>query len=259
MIIILSGFFVYGMSVWFLWYRYESNSSFHFFDDSLEWGGMDKMGHIFSSFVLVSVIHEILQLVDSDKIKTLIFSVLLTFLLMMSIEFLDGFCDGYGASYFDAIANVTGIGFAIIWIIILKRKNGILKLSYFDTWYTLIRPNMLGDTLAGKIIKDYNGEAFWICISPYFWHKSLHWWPKWLNIAIGYGIDGYLGGHDNIWKEGNDIINYSHINRSSSVYVSLDINLELIPYKINNKWILTLIRIINFTKIPLPIWEVWKW
>ena len=66
------------------------------------------------------------------------------------------------------------------------------KFSFHPTPYSEIRPEVLGQNLAESILKDYNGQSYWISFSP--GHLGISAWPKWLMLSLGHSIDGRLKG-----------------------------------------------------------------
>jgi hypothetical protein len=51
--------------------------------------------------------------------------------------------------------------------------------------------NVLGSSLAEQMLKDYNGQTYWLSVNLHSFYKN----PKWLNLAIGYGANGMLTGN----------------------------------------------------------------
>ena len=70
--------------------------------------------------------------------------------------------------------------------------------------------------------------------------------PKWLNVAFGYGAEGMLYGET---KSTNQFAQ----NPYRQFYLSLD--LDLTKIKTNSKFLKTLFSTINFIKIPAPTLE----
>ena len=72
-----------------VWYKNYPKTSFHLFDDFKEWNGMDKVGHVCTSYHLN---HNSYLLLKKNGInKPLLKSSLYTFSYMMGVEFIDGF------------------------------------------------------------------------------------------------------------------------------------------------------------------------
>jgi hypothetical protein len=78
-------------------------------------------------------------------------------------------------------------------------------------------------------------------------------WPSWLNLAIGYGADGMVGGDDNNFDRKGITYDYSNIHRERQFYISPDIDLSRIQSK--NKFVRSLLIVFNSLKFPMPTLE----
>jgi hypothetical protein len=73
-----------------------------------------------------------------------------------------------------------------------KEQRITPKFSFHTTQYAQYRPNVLGSSLAEQMLKDYNGQTYWLSVNtPSIKAQN----PKWLNLAIGYGANGMLTGN----------------------------------------------------------------
>lgn len=230
------------------WYKNYSHSSFHFFDDSGEWLQMDKFGHSFSSYYLSSIITNGFKWTKLNNNKSVIIGSGIAFLTMSSIEIFDGFSSKWGASLTDVTANLGGSLLYAGQELAFKKQICRLKFSYHRTGWANYRPDALGSNDFESIIKDYNGQSYWLScnLKDITGVKKM---PAWLNFAFGYSIDGVLGGKE------NSIINYTVIDpliavRKRQYYFSLDADLTKIKTK--NKILKTVFKTFNFLKIPFP-------
>jgi hypothetical protein len=236
-------------SIW-----YKSYTSFHFFDDLFEWEYLDKLGHFVTSFYLGLFVYKTfgdpINLNSVFKKKWICFS---GFALLLPIEILDGFSMNYGASVFDLTANLLGSVFCYIYS--SKIVGAITpKFSFHQTTFALMRPDLLGSNLVQQIVKDYNGQTYWfsIDINSILNTKLL---PSWLLMTFGYGAEGLLGGHDNVWQntEGKTI-DYSNIARSKRFFISVDLNASVLRDR--NKLFGYLFAPFVLLKFPAPAIEI---
>ena len=105
----------------------------------------------------------------------------------------------------------------------LKRIS--LKFSFHQTDFPPYRPKLLGDTiLAEQILKDYNGQTYWLSCNLSSFMKEETKFPKWLNLAFGYGGEGMISGRNEFvtLENGNTI----WMERYRQYYFSLDIDLS---------------------------------
>ncbi len=249
----LGGLYVGSMSgLYTLWYKDYPQTKFHFINDNSEWLKMDKAGHVFSAYVEGKYGISMLKWAGYSDRKAAIYGPLYSLVYQTTIELFDGFSSGWGASGGDIFANCIGAGLVSGQALKWNEQRVTLKFSYSPTPFASTRPEIFGATPIQSIFKDYNGQTYWLCISPkLFAPKSK--WPAWLDISLGYGVTGLYGGDDNIWlsKDPNpNFKDFSSTPRRMQFYLSPDINLEKL--KIKKKWLKTTVKILNTFKFPLP-------
>jgi hypothetical protein len=225
-----------------LWYKDSQRQSFQFFNDNAEWKQIDKIGHVYSSFYFSYGLSRALRWCDVNPRKADLTAALTGFLVMVPIEIMDGYSDAYGASGGDLVANAAGsllfAGQSLLW----NEIRLYPKFSFHRTSFAPLRPNVLGDGFASELFKDYNGQTYWLSIDV---DKFIR-FPKWLNLAVGYGAEGMIYARD----AQNEEAGY-HSYRQ--YYLSLDFDLTAI--KTRSKTVKTLIFFANMIKIPAPTVE----
>jgi uncharacterized protein YfiM (DUF2279 family) len=237
-----------------LWYKDYPLEKFHFFNDNKEWQQMDKVGHSFSCYYEGVAGIEMMKWAGYSKKQYSLIGGSYGFLIQTGVEVLDGFSAGWGASMGDVAANTFGAGLAIGQSLAWDEQRIWMKYSYSASPYAQLRPNVLGSNLAERMLKDYNGQTYWLSANINSFLKEDSKWPKWLNIAAGYGADGMVGGHDNTFIR--DDIQYDYTNifaRKRQFYLSPDIDLTRIKTK--RKGIRTLLIMANCIKFPMPALE----
>ena len=218
------------------WYKNYPSSSWHWFNDSKEWLQMDKCGHAYASYTLSSVFTYQLQTTGVEQNKALFLGTSLGFLSISTIEILDAQSKQWGASYTDLLANFTGSNLFFWQEITWKEQRIRMKYSFHRTPYAQQRPSILGENLGQEILKDYNGQTYWLSanISSFIRQTRI---PRWLNIAVGYGAEGMITAQQNN-------------NSQRLYYLSLDIDLTRIP--IRSHFLRKLLAVLNVFKIPMP-------
>jgi len=231
------------------WYKANFKGYFTFFDDSLEWLQMDKAIHSFAAFQMSRFFIQILiwQGVEEEQAKRV--GVWSGVFFVSPIEILDGVSQGYGFSWYDILANVLGSAFLWIQFKLFGLVKFMPKFSFSPTDFSGMRKEMLGSSLMSQLFKDYNGQTYWICFSPnIFLRKPI--FPDWLSLAIGYGGENLLGGHDNVWRQEDKEFDLSALHRYRQFYLSLDLNFQNMvedkPWKRGLKFIVSCI------KFPFP-------
>ncbi len=231
-----------------LWYKDYPSSKFHFFNDNAEWLQIDKFGHAFSSYYLGVAGIEAAKWAGVPENKQWKWA-LLGSIFQDPIEIWDGFSAGWGASSGDLIANTFGTILSAGQHALWKEQKLTMKFSFTPSSYAKIRPNVLGSNFLENMLKDYNGQTYWLCYSPL---KHKNW--KWLGLGLGYGADGMIGGEDNIWTDKYNVVHDdSHIKRYRQYYLALDYDLTKI--KTNKKLLKTFLFLLNCVKLPSPALE----
>ncbi len=220
------------------WYSNYDKQSFHFFDDSDEWKQVDKVGHFYSTFQLSYIASKALQWSNVPQKKSDKIGALAGFMVMSSIEILDGFSAGYGASVSDLAANAVGSAFYIGQSLIWKEVRIYPKFSFHQTEYAAMRPDVLGDGLS-ELLKDYNGQTYWLSVDM---DKFVR-FPKWINLAVGYGAEEMIYANDSQ----NQAVGYDPYRQ---FYVSIDFDLTCIHTR--SKVVKGLIFFANMIKLPGP-------
>lgn len=231
-----------------LWYADYPRSNFHFINDNQEWLQMDKAGHVFSAYHIGRLGSEMLQWSGASTKQQLIYGAGLGFAFLTSVEVLDGFSSEWGASTGDVIANASGTALYVSQELLWKEQRITPKFSFHTTRFAQYRPEVLGSNFSEQILKDYNGQTYWLSanLKSFFKEAKI---PKILNIAIGYGADGMLTGKD----ENSVIISDLNQPKSRQFYLSLDLDLTKIETK--SHFLKTFFSVFSVLKIPAPTIE----
>jgi len=231
-----------------LWYAKYPRSDFHFINDNKEWLQMDKMGHMMTSYYLGKVGMELMNWSGETKKNQLVYGASLGFVFLTTVEVMDGFSKEWGFSTGDMLANFSGTSLLIGQELFWKEQRISLKYSFHKTHFASQNPNLLGSNFIEQSLKDYNGQTYWLSVNLWSFSKKSK-FPKWLNLAFGYGAEEMLHGN-NVPKD----------NRYRQFYLSLDVDLTKI--KTQSKFLKTVLKTINFIKIPAPTLQysnVKKW
>lgn len=258
------------------WYKEYDQTPFHTFNDSKEWLQMDKAGHFMAAWYLGRMNMDMLKWSGVGRRKAVMYGAAGSFLYLTGIELLDGYSDGWGYSWSDMACNVLGTTFIMAQRTarvnrsrIRKMRDGrsvqfhsnrnwftglSLKYSFHQTGFPDLRPELLGKNFPEQMVKDYNGQTYWLSFNPAsaMWEEKQ--FPKWLNIAFGYGGEGMISGHPEfvalssgatVWME-----------RYRQYYFSLDIDLSRI--RTRSRILKTIFETFSFIKIPGPALEMSK-
>ncbi|MBE2246110.1 MAG: DUF2279 domain-containing protein [Candidatus Competibacteraceae bacterium] len=232
----------------YLWYEGYPRSSFHVFNDNHEWMGMDKAGHAYTAYVSGAICSDLLRWAGVKRKTAIWTGGTAGFVYLSAIEILDGFSEQWGFSWGDMIANASGSALYITQQLLWDEQRFQFKFSYWPSEYPKQRPELLGSNFAENILKDYNAQTYWLScnIWSFLPNRNQRKFPKWLNVSVGYGANGMLGGAFNP-------IPFEHIQRYHQFYLSLDLDLTKIPTR--SKAVRTLLKTLNYIKFPAPTLE----
>lgn len=233
--------------LYFLWYADYPQSSFHFFNDNGEWLQVDKAGHTTAAYLLSNLGYASYRWAGVERKKAIWYGGLLSFAYMTNIEILDGFSAEWGFSPGDFAANTAGclifIGQQFLW----DEQRFKIKYSFHTTEYPQYNPELLGENFIQQMVKDYNGQTYWLSGNISCFLPKTSKFPRWINVAVGYGAEGMTGANTNVGEPAPDFERYRQF------YLSLDVDLSRIRTK--SKTLHTILSVINILKLPFPALE----
>jgi hypothetical protein len=212
-------------------YYQDNRVKFHFTKDSdgnLTWfdnrhRAMDKFGHVFSTSLFSENIYFLSRWSGySNKTSTLLASSI-SIGLLGAMEVWDAHFESWGFSIGDFISNVAGGIYPILQYNYRPLQNIDYKMSY----------NFFKEKSPDHGIHDYEHMTFWLTVNPrrFSDSKYVQWFPNWLNITAGIGLDSYE-------------------NQKQEFYIGLDYNLKRI--KTNSLLLNQLIAFIDRFHFPAP-------
>lgn len=235
-----------GSLVWLSqqWYSDFEKQPFHFFNDAGQWKQMDKAGHAYGAFQLQSASYQALRWTGLERNKSLLWSAVSSFTFMATIEVMDGFSEGYGASVSDLAANTLGIGLYTAQQLGWKEIRIHPKYGFRRSSYAELRPEVLGNGLLEEMLKDYNGQTYWLSFDISAFTKGN--FPKWLNVAVGYGAEEMIYATDKMNIEAG-------LDPYRQWYLAIDPDLSHIHTR--SGFLNTLLFFVNMVRIPAPAVE----
>ncbi len=233
---------------YYSWYKDTPNSKFHWHNDNSSWLQLDKFGHTTTSYVFSEYSYNVLRWAGLDNKKAAIYGALIGFGSLTSIEIFDGFHSIWGASWGDLIADACGPLLFSSQQIAWKEQRMRIKFSYLPSnRYAPLNPSILGDNHFERIISDYNSQTYWLSVNmASFLPLSSSRFPKWLNLAFGYGGQGLAVSPQ--YDDSGDIL--PDYIRTREYSLSLDVDLTKIPT--HSKPLKILFKVASFIKIPFP-------
>lgn len=229
-----------------LWYKEYPSEQFHFFNDNNEWMQMDKAGHFYTAFQLSRISSDVLSWTGTKRKRAILYGTATGFAFQSTIEVFDGFSSEWGFSLGDMTANTLGCATLLAQYLAWNELRIIPKFSYHHTSFSGVSPDLLGDTPTQQLLKDYNGQTYWLSFNIRKLTQRDFFWPKWLCASVGYGASEMVRGNV---SESNAMGYYPY----RQIYLSLDIDFQSIPTK--SKFLKTVFYAVNLIKVPMPTVE----
>jgi hypothetical protein len=235
----------------YLWYKKFPHSRFHFFNDNAEWLNVDKVGHAATAYNISAYQNNLLRWGGVRPGTAALIGTLTALGFMTMIEVMDGHSTKWGFSKGDMLANIAGCvlfeGQQLLW----NEQRISLKYSFHTTLFPKYYPAELGRNLPQRMLKDYNGQSYWLSVNIGSFLPASANFPRWLNAAVGYGAEGMIGARDNPTElDGKPIPPFQ---RYRQFYFSFDTD----GYRINGLSPLagSLLELNRLIKTPAPALE----
>jgi hypothetical protein len=250
------------------WYKDYPRSRFHFFDDRNEWLQMDKTGHIYGAYFTSHFAVGLYKWAGVPRKKAIWIGGCTGTVLLSSIEIMDGFSKHWGFSWWDFGFNTIGSALVIGQELVWNEQRIKIKISVYPQRYPAgeLRQRaqqLYGTSIFELFLKDYNALTAWASLNIGSFIQRETRFPKWLNVAVGYGANGIYGGFENKWcldankKYANcpDAlrVDRSDVPRYRQYYLSFDIDWMQIRTK--RKGWKALFTMLNLLKMPFPALE----
>lgn len=231
-----------------LWYKDYPSTSFHFFDDKMEWKNMDKLGHTGSAYYVSRWSSDLIKWTGAKPRRSDWIGTGISYLFLTSIELFDAYSANWGFSVSDMTANTAGCALYIAQQLAWNEQRITMKFSYVSTDFAKYRPDALGEQPLERLFKDYNGQTYWLSFNIYSFLPKGNRFPKWMNLAAGYGADGMVTAYEQVFEI--DHVIFPEKERIRQYYLSADIDLTRINFK--SSVLKNLCKTFGFIKFPLP-------
>ena len=154
----LAGLTAFGAVLGFKTWDWGSSSEFKFhpegwFGDKTGSGGMDKLGHAFSTYVVTDLLTDRI-IANGGGSGAAITAGLLSMGLMTAVEIVDGFSADHGFAREDMVMNALGAGFSVLRSTMPGLKEKVdFRLQYFPSPHSSFRP-----------LSDYMGQRYLLAV-----------------------------------------------------------------------------------------------
>jgi len=169
----------------------NGSGDFHVLEDLQYARGLDKFGHVYTTYVMSTFCSDMLMECGLDHSASIWAGGGMGLAYTLYVEIEDGFATNWGFSPSDAIANVVGSSFFVA-------QSKIPFLQNFTPRWSYVPAEWLNEaTINGRpqktFIDDYNSTTFWLAcnVNNLLPTDAANYWPDWLMFSFGYGIRNY--------------------------------------------------------------------
>jgi len=237
--------------LYYLWYADYPLSKFHFINDNNHWLWMDKIGHVTTSYWIGKIGYESLRWSGLEEKKAVWYGGTWGLVYLTTVEIFDGFSREWGASDGDFAANVMGTAAFIGQQLLFEDQIFVFKYSFHPTKYADYRPDLLGENMAQSLLKDYNGQTYWLSANLSAFLPSESRFPRWLAFSFGYSAEGMLGAKSNPDEYNGKPL--PHFGRYNQYFITLD--LDLTKIRTRSETLRFLLNLVGYVKVPFPAVE----
>ncbi|MFP4088700.1 MAG: DUF2279 domain-containing protein [Cyclobacteriaceae bacterium] len=241
------GYAATQIGLYSLWYREQPRQSFTFFDDGPQWKQMDKAGHAYSAYHLAQLSSQSFIRAGMDVRKSYWYGALMGKMLLLPVEIFDAYSAAYGFSWTDVGANTAGALLLPLQYEIWGETRIHPKFSFSRSGLASLRPTTLGSRLHEEVLKDYNGQTYWLSFDLHRFFPEEN-FPRWLNLAVGYGAENMIYGRD----EQNQAVGLKPYRQ---FYLAPDLDLSYLrkkPLSFGNRLFNGMLYVIDLIHLPAP-------
>jgi hypothetical protein len=232
----------------YLWYKKFPRSRFHFFNDNNEWLNMDKLGHACTTYNVSAIQNDLLRWAGVRPGPAALYGTLTALGFMTLVEIMDGHSAKWGFSKGDMLANLAGCILFASQQLAWNQQRISLKYSYHHTPFASYNPDELGNNLPQRMLKDYNGQTYWLSFNIASFLPAAAHFPQWLNMSAGYGAAGMIGAVKN--PTASKGVAIPAFERYRRYFLSFDSDLYRI--KSNTPFTSTFLKLNRVFKSPAP-------
>lgn len=248
-----------------LWYSEQFDGKFKSINDWPTWLQMDKLGHATAAYSISNQLYHINLWSGFNEAQAAGYAYLTSTLFQLSVEVMDGYSEGYGFSFPDIAANLSGTSLFLGQQLLFKDQPMKLKLSFSNSGLQGSFTNeiekerarkLYGTNFINQIVKDYNGSTYWLSVNLWKIAGKPNNFPKWLNLDFGYSVDNVLGSFSNSWRiqqDGKSVGYTSKLPRTRQFLFSFSVDTENL--KIFKK-LQGITFVFSTIKMPAPALEI---
>ena len=223
----------------------DNKTSFHFDDgaDLIYAKNVDKLGHFMGGLFATDVFKSSMLWSGINKKKSLLYGAIVGTSLQLAIEIKDAYAPYWGFSYLDLATGAAGAFYPFFQHNYKFFENINFKFSYYK-WtdkYIQLEKQRGKQITSINWNDDYPNQTYWMTINLQNIYYN-YFFPEWLNIAVGFGLDDSQYLTENSQKRGG----------RNEWYIALDYDIRKIFKKWNTPVAKKIKHWLNYIHLPAP-------
>jgi hypothetical protein len=175
----VAGVTVWGVLNWDYFTRAPKAQSEGWFGPETDEGGMDKLGHFYTTYVLAHGIACLYEHCDFERKEAAFYGSLTSFAIMSYMEFGDSFSN-YGFSYEDMVFNTLG---SLMGYLLYVHPELSAKIDV--RWQFGFTPNK------ADFLTDYSNSKFLFALKLNGFEAMQKRWLRHVELHVGYYTEGF--------------------------------------------------------------------
>ncbi len=236
-----------GGSYWYIqksWWS-DKQVSFHF-DDGMDLTyalNVDKVGHFMGGLQSADLFYSSMKWAGMQEKKALWYGAIFGSGLQLAIEMKDAYAPYWGFSKLDLAIGSAGS----FWHVAQHYNDNLKAINFKFSYYKHSEIYWELERQRGKEINkyawqdDYPNQTYWMALNVNHFCEICY-WPDWLNIAIGFGLDDTQYLNDNNRKTGG----------KNEWYIALDYDIPKMFKRWNSPTGKIVKHWLNYIHFPAP-------
>jgi hypothetical protein len=184
---------------------FRFNNEGWFNEENTGSGGIDKLGHAYTSYLLTDILTSAIQRNSSDPRGAPITAALASLSLMTYVEIFDGFSGDHGFSYEDMVMNMLGAGFSVFRNSVPGMRDKIaFRMQYLPSPFISFEP-----------FGDYSGQKYLLAVKLGGFEKFEDTPLRYVELHGGYYARGFAKEERRVGYE-----------KERNFYVGIGVNLQ---------------------------------
>jgi len=139
---------------------------------------MDKIRHATTVYNISSVQYNLMRWSGINSHVSVLIGGLTGLAYLSLIEIMDGFSAEWGFSKGDMLANISGAALFTAQQAAWSQQRIQMRFSFHKSIFAKFNPDELGESFPQRLIKDYNGQTYWLSFNIHSFLNTQNNFPR---------------------------------------------------------------------------------